>query len=81
MSSSGFALSSLTLTNGPRYQSTPTTLTILSALLGIVLPDIGGLIGLSCDPITVIGTGSGSTCTEQTVCCTDNDFVSREPWM
>ncbi|KAF8416421.1 hypothetical protein L210DRAFT_3545896 [Boletus edulis BED1] len=33
-------------------------------------------VGLGCSTITVIGTGSGATCTQQPVCCTNN-FVSR----
>ncbi|KAJ3859905.1 hydrophobin [Lentinula novae-zelandiae] len=43
---------------------------ILSAL-GIVLQDLNVIVGLACDPITVIGTG-GSSCSAQTVCCEDN---------
>ncbi|KAF8550908.1 fungal hydrophobin [Imleria badia] len=54
--------------------STPATLTELGGLLGLVLPTIDGLIGLGCTPITVIGTGSGASCTQQPVCCTDNSF-------
>ncbi|KAF8553767.1 fungal hydrophobin [Imleria badia] len=54
--------------------STPTTLNSLSGLLGIVLPTIEGLIGLGCSPISVLGLGSGASCTEQPVCCTDNTF-------
>ncbi|KAI9570792.1 hypothetical protein HD554DRAFT_2018170, partial [Boletus coccyginus] len=45
-------------------------------LLGLALPSIDGLIGRGCTPTTVIGTGSGASCTQQAVCCTDNSFVS-----
>ena len=34
------------------------------------------LAGLTCDPITVIGALTGSSCTQQTVCCTDTSSVS-----
>ncbi|KAF9263097.1 fungal hydrophobin [Marasmius fiardii PR-910] len=37
-------------------------------LLGVVLGDITGLIGLNCSPITVIGTGNGG-CNTNTVNC------------
>jgi len=38
-----------------------------------------GLMGTGCTPITVIGTGSGSDCTQQPVCCSDNYFVRIQP--
>ncbi|KAI0717360.1 fungal hydrophobin-domain-containing protein [Cerioporus squamosus] len=44
----------------------------LLGLLGIVVQGITGQVGLTCSPITVIGVGSGSSCTAQTVCCQDN---------
>ncbi|KAH7883461.1 hydrophobin 2 [Phlebopus sp. FC_14] len=50
------------------------TVTTLASLLGIVLGPVDALVGLSCTPITVIGTGSGATCTQQPVCCTDNNY-------
>ncbi|KAF7441214.1 hypothetical protein PC9H_001563 [Pleurotus ostreatus] len=43
------------------------------ALLGIVVPDINALIGVSCSPITVIGAG-GASCSSQTLCCEDNKY-------
>ncbi|KAG9310811.1 hydrophobin [Chiua virens] len=33
---------------------------------------IGGLVGLSCNPVTVIGTGNGCQAQQQPVCCQDN---------
>ena len=45
-------------------------------LLGIVLGDITGLLGLGCSPITVVGVGSGNACSANAVCCTNNDVVS-----
>ncbi|KAI0648543.1 hydrophobin-251 [Trametes meyenii] len=41
-------------------------------LLGIVVQDPNVLVGLTCSPITVIGVGSGGSCSAQTVCCEDN---------
>ncbi|GJF00060.1 fungal hydrophobin [Phanerochaete sordida] len=43
----------------------------LLGLLGIVLGDITGLIGLSCSPISVIGVGTGSACSSNAVCCSN----------
>ncbi|KAI5832649.1 fungal hydrophobin [Schizophyllum commune Tattone D] len=42
--------------------------TKLLGLLGIVIGDIHGLIGLNCSPLSVIGVG-GNSCSAQTVCC------------
>ncbi|KJA26547.1 hypothetical protein HYPSUDRAFT_198830 [Hypholoma sublateritium FD-334 SS-4] len=44
-------------------------------LLGVVVGDLVGLVGLTCNPITVIGTGSNS-CNQQTVCCENNNFTN-----
>ncbi|PPR04694.1 hypothetical protein CVT26_015019 [Gymnopilus dilepis] len=52
--------------------SDPVISTLLG-LLGIDVSDITALVGVTCSPITVIGTGSTS-CSEQPVCCTDNSF-------
>ncbi|KAH9896892.1 fungal hydrophobin-domain-containing protein [Cubamyces lactineus] len=46
---------------------------LLLGLLGIVLGDITGLIGLECSPLTVIGVGSGNACSANAVCCTNNN--------
>ncbi|KAF5348086.1 hypothetical protein D9758_010065 [Tetrapyrgos nigripes] len=55
-------------------QTTPTSLvsTILG-LLGIVLGSADVPIGVTCNPISVIGIG-GNSCTAQPVCCTNNSF-------
>ncbi|KAM5537109.1 hypothetical protein V8D89_009255 [Ganoderma adspersum] len=45
---------------------------ILSAI-GINVQDVTGLIGLQCSPITAIGVGSGSSCSQQPVCCQNNN--------
>ncbi|KAI0635193.1 fungal hydrophobin [Trametes polyzona] len=46
---------------------------LLLGLLGIVLGDITGLLGLNCSPINVIGIGSGNACSANTVCCSNNN--------
>nr|CAD12833.1 hydrophobin 2 [Pleurotus sp. 'Florida'] len=46
---------------------------LLIGLLGIVLGPLDLLVGVTCSPITVIGVG-GTSCTQQTVCCTGNSF-------
>ncbi|KAF5310912.1 hypothetical protein D9619_007759 [Psilocybe cf. subviscida] len=45
----------------------------LLSLLGIVVGTITGQVGVTCSPITVIGA-SGTSCSAQPVCCTNNSF-------
>ncbi|KAJ3980141.1 fungal hydrophobin [Lentinula detonsa] len=45
----------------------------LLGLLGVVVQDVDVLLGLTCDPITVIGVGS-SGCSSNVVCCEDNSW-------
>ena len=55
-------------------QSSSTTAIVqLAGLLGIALPSLGGMVGLSCSPISIGGVG-GSNCSAQPVCCTGNVF-------
>ena len=44
---------------------------LLTAVVGATVP-----IGLTCNPITVIGVGGGGTCSVQTACCSNDDVVS-----
>ncbi|KAF9483031.1 fungal hydrophobin [Pholiota conissans] len=45
----------------------------LLSLLGVVVGDLTGKIGVTCSPISVVGV-SGTSCNEQPVCCTNNSF-------
>ncbi|KJA28140.1 hypothetical protein HYPSUDRAFT_156544, partial [Hypholoma sublateritium FD-334 SS-4] len=51
---------------------TPSVATLLG-LLGAAVQGITGQVGLTCNPISVIGV-SGNSCSAQPVCCTDNSF-------
>ncbi|KDQ50534.1 hypothetical protein JAAARDRAFT_141921 [Jaapia argillacea MUCL 33604] len=51
--------------------SSPAAAGILKSI-GVVVQDVTTLVGLTCSPITVIGVGSGSSCSASPVCCTDN---------
>ncbi|KAN0094582.1 Fungal hydrophobin domain containing protein [Tylopilus felleus] len=46
----------------------------LFGFLGLPLPPAGTQVGFTCSPITVGGTGSGSSCTSQPVCCDGDTF-------
>ncbi|KAG6380244.1 hypothetical protein JVT61DRAFT_8336 [Boletus reticuloceps] len=48
----------------------------LFGYLGLPMPAGGTQIGLTCSPVTLGGSSTGSICTQQTVCCTGNTFVS-----
>ncbi|KAH0830199.1 fungal hydrophobin [Lanmaoa asiatica] len=41
----------------------------LLGLLGIAIGDLTSTVGVACSPITGTGLGSGSSCTQQPVCC------------
>ncbi|KJA22758.1 hypothetical protein HYPSUDRAFT_40550 [Hypholoma sublateritium FD-334 SS-4] len=54
--------------------SSPSTLlSIIFGLLGVVVDGLTGQVGVTCSPITVVGV-SGTSCTAQPVCCTNNSF-------
>ncbi|KAF8869990.1 fungal hydrophobin-domain-containing protein [Infundibulicybe gibba] len=46
---------------------------LLLGLLGVVVGDITGLVGIACSPLSVVGVG-GNSCSTQPVCCTENSF-------
>ncbi|KAF8843450.1 hydrophobin [Paxillus ammoniavirescens] len=45
----------------------------LLTLLGLEVP-AGTSVGANCSPISAVGTGSGASCTQQPVCCENNNF-------
>ncbi|KAL0948412.1 hypothetical protein HGRIS_010993 [Hohenbuehelia grisea] len=46
----------------------------LLGAIGVPLQGVTGLIGFTCSPITGIGVGGGSTCSQTPVCCQGNSF-------
>ncbi|KAF4577445.1 hypothetical protein EYR36_005434 [Pleurotus pulmonarius] len=60
--------------NSVQKADSPSVTSILG-LLGIVLSSVDVLVALTCSPLTVIGVG-GTSCSAQTVCCENNNFVS-----
>ncbi|KAI0750090.1 fungal hydrophobin-domain-containing protein, partial [Daedaleopsis nitida] len=52
-------------------EPTDSSLTGILGLLGIVVGDLTGLVGVGCSPITGVGVGGG-TCSSHTVCCENN---------
>ncbi|KAI0693524.1 fungal hydrophobin [Cerioporus squamosus] len=57
--------------NSVKEASDPATSALLG-LLGVVVQGVDVLVGLTCSPITVIGVGSGGSCSANTVCCENN---------
>ncbi|XP_006461597.1 hypothetical protein AGABI2DRAFT_193032 [Agaricus bisporus var. bisporus H97] len=48
---------------------------LIAELLGLAWgPGIKGLVGLTCSPIIEAGPGGGNFCSQQTVCCTGDNF-------
>ncbi|KAI9571828.1 hydrophobin [Boletus coccyginus] len=58
------------------YSSSSTFVYELFGLLGLPPPSSSGgsQVGVSCSPTTIGGTGTGSSCTQQPVCCAGNSF-------
>ncbi|KAF8558625.1 fungal hydrophobin [Imleria badia] len=54
--------------------SSTTFIDELFGYLGLPPPAGGTQVGFTCSPITVGGSGSGSTCVSQPVCCNGNVF-------
>ncbi|KAM5537113.1 hypothetical protein V8D89_009259 [Ganoderma adspersum] len=53
--------------------SNSTAITTLLGLLGVSASDVTGQVGLECSPLTVIGAGVGSSCSQAPVCCQNNN--------
>ncbi|KAF5322071.1 hypothetical protein D9619_001630 [Psilocybe cf. subviscida] len=58
---------------GSTQNSTALNLGTLSSALGIQLPNISGLIGLTCTSVALL-SALGQQCSSQQVCCTNNSF-------
>ncbi|KAI9569885.1 hypothetical protein HD554DRAFT_2019724, partial [Boletus coccyginus] len=60
------------------YSSSSYFVTNLFGLIGLPAPPSSGSsqVGIACSPTTIGGSGSGSSCTQQPVCCAGNSFVS-----
>ena len=48
----------------------------LLVLLGIVLQDVNVALGLDCSPISIVGVGSSSECSDTAVSCSNGVVVS-----
>ncbi|KAF9236787.1 hydrophobin 2 [Melanogaster broomeanus] len=59
--------------NSVQQSNSPTVAALLTSL-GIPVGSVIGDVGVTCTPITIVGTGSGATCTQQPVCCKDNRY-------
>ncbi|KAJ3493264.1 hypothetical protein NLJ89_g11059 [Agrocybe chaxingu] len=51
--------------------ATPSSATATNALslVDVAVSDVHALVGVECTPITVIGAGSGASCSTTPVCC------------
>ncbi|KAF8156939.1 fungal hydrophobin-domain-containing protein, partial [Crassisporium funariophilum] len=45
----------------------------IAALVGVAVSSVTGQLGVGCTPATVIGVGSGASCSASPVCCEKND--------
>ncbi|KAF9462398.1 hydrophobin [Collybia nuda] len=55
-------------------RSESTSATKLLTTLGMSLQGLTGMIGTGCSPISAVGVGGGASCSQQPVCCENNDF-------
>ncbi|KAI3605913.1 hydrophobin [Moniliophthora roreri] len=58
--------------NSVQAANSPTAAGLLG-LLGVAIQSVTGQVGITCNPISVLGLGSNS-CSAQTVCCENNSF-------
>ncbi|KAI0262040.1 fungal hydrophobin, partial [Gloeopeniophorella convolvens] len=65
-------VSGLQCCNSVQTESNP-AVALLLGLLGVVLSGVNVPIGVTCSPITVIGSGT-SGCNAEPVCCENNNF-------
>ncbi|KAF9532201.1 fungal hydrophobin-domain-containing protein [Crepidotus variabilis] len=55
------------------YEANSAEANFVKSILNIAIP-IGANVAAQCSPLSVIGVGSGSSCSSQPVCCTGNHF-------
>ncbi len=67
--------------NACMFQGNSKAATAALGLIDVVLSDVTALVGLTCSPISVIGVGSGDSCSASPVCCENNSFVSTKPYL
>ncbi|KJA27020.1 hypothetical protein HYPSUDRAFT_35542 [Hypholoma sublateritium FD-334 SS-4] len=62
--------------NSTTTSTSSSTGELVSTLLGLLGLEAlaGAIVGLECTPISVVGVGSGNKCTQQTLCCSGNNF-------
>ncbi|GLB43277.1 putative hydrophobins [Lyophyllum shimeji] len=58
--------------NSVQNADSPSVAALLGAI-GVAAQGVTGQVGVTCNPISVIGI-SGNSCTAQPVCCTNNSF-------
>ncbi|KAF9462399.1 fungal hydrophobin-domain-containing protein [Collybia nuda] len=56
------------------HQSQQEGVTKLVTLLGAGVQGVKTMVGTNCSPLSVVGVGSGASCTQQPVCCEENKF-------
>ncbi|KAI0717357.1 hydrophobin [Cerioporus squamosus] len=64
--------SNLQCCNQMQNANDPAMTTLLS-VLGIVVQGVDVLVGLTCNPISIINVGGSNQCNAQALCCQDND--------
>ncbi|KAF8953687.1 fungal hydrophobin-domain-containing protein [Flammula alnicola] len=57
---------------GSLQDSTTYDVTYIASLVGVAVSAVTGQVGLQCNPITVIGSGTGANCASAPVCCEKN---------
>ncbi|TFK87826.1 fungal hydrophobin [Polyporus arcularius HHB13444] len=72
VSSSQCSTGNIQCCNQTQKATNPST-TALLALLGIVVQGVDAIVGLDCNPITVIGVATGNQCNAQAICCPVNN--------
>ncbi|RPD65514.1 hydrophobin-domain-containing protein [Lentinus tigrinus ALCF2SS1-7] len=72
MPKSKCSVGNLQCCNETQKATNPAT-SVLLALIGVVVQGVDALVGLDCNPISVVNVGGSNQCNAQTVCCPDNN--------